>query len=215
MSQEMQLLDLMNGVNLSLDSQDKRIWLGEKQRICIVKFACACLQNCNTMESFSYFDFDLFWSVKVLPNAQILVWQVITRKFPTRTNLVRRGVQLNIEICPLCLEHEKPFNTYSYLVTQYLKFGADCGKWIGVQFVYHGNLMTYFMQFHLLNLNQKQNLVWKSLWIAIIWSIWNHRNNVVFKDERVDVEEIFYMHRLKSWMWMKKKLPNFSYSFTD
>jgi len=42
-SHEMQLLELLNGVNMSLDSQDKRIWLGENQGIYTVKSAYACL----------------------------------------------------------------------------------------------------------------------------------------------------------------------------
>ena len=41
-----------------------------------------------------------------------------------------------------------------------------CYRWLGVLFVQHMELMSHFKQFHLLNLNLIQNLVWKGLWIV-------------------------------------------------
>jgi len=36
------------------------------------------------------------------------------------------------------------------------------------------------MNFYLIWFNKKVNIVWKGMWLAIVWEIWRHRNNVVF-----------------------------------
>ena len=122
--------------------------MGENQGIYIVKFLYACLQTSNTMTNSSEFNFILFWSVKALSNAKTLTWRVINGKVPTRTNLVIREVQLKNEISPLCLEHPETVKHLFLSCDLVFKVWSDCDKWIGVQTIYHGNLMTHFLQFH-------------------------------------------------------------------
>lgn len=55
----------------------------------------------------------------------------------------------------------------------------------------------------------------KGLWVAMIWSIWDHRNKIIFKQEKVDVEEVFHMAQLKTWIWMKSKLHAFNFVYFD
>jgi len=52
-------------------------------------------------------------------------------------------------------------------------------------------------------LNKIQNLEWKGLWIGIIWSIWDIKNMIVFKDEIVDQIEMLYLTQLKLLLWLK------------
>jgi len=51
------------------------------------------------------------------------------------------------------------------------------------------------------------------IWVGIVSEIWNHRNNVVFKNGRVDLVEVFTMVQRKTWSWVtiKERLANFSY----
>jgi len=44
---------------------------------------------------------------------------------------------------------------------------------------------------------------------------WNHRNDIVFKNAKVDVEEIFYMAQLRVWVWLKCKSLNMNFSYTS
>ena len=56
-------------------------------------------------------------------------------------------------------------------------------------------------------MNVRGNRVWRCMWIAIIWTIWSHRNSVIFKNKRVDAEEIFYTAQLKVWAWITNRYP--------
>ncbi|ESW25685.1 hypothetical protein PHAVU_003G056800 [Phaseolus vulgaris] len=53
------------------------------------------------------------------------------------------------------------------------------------------------------------------MWAATVWCIWDQRNHIVFRQGKVDTEEIFQMAQLKTWLWMKHRMNVFNYSFSD
>ncbi|KAK8470303.1 hypothetical protein PHAVU_004G108700, partial [Phaseolus vulgaris] len=75
-----------------------------------------------------------------------------------------------------------------------------CLEWLGFSLVLHCDAQMHFKMFKL---------------IGIVSEIWNHRNNVVFKNGRVDLVEVFTMVQRKIWSWVtvKERLVDFSYSY--
>jgi len=73
----------------------------------------------------------------------------------------------------------------------------------------------HFESFCLVQENYKQNHMWKGVWATIVCSIWDQRNKSIFKQDRVDTEEIFHMAQLKTWLWLRYRMKSFSYSFSD
>ncbi|KAG5106921.1 hypothetical protein JHK82_043891 [Glycine max] len=55
----------------------------------------------------------------------------------------------------------------------------------------------------------------KSIWVAMIWSIWKHRNGVVFNIKSSDLLSLVDHIKLFSWSWLKGKEQNFLCSFHD
>jgi len=53
------------------------------------------------------------------------------------------------------------------------------------------------------------------MWLAIVWEIWRHRNNIVFNGGVVDDSEIFFRAQLKAWAWAKFRSKTINYSFSD
>lgn len=43
-----------------------------------------------------------------------------------------------------------------------------------------------------MELNDKQNKIWQGVWVGIVCMIWNHRNKIIFKQGKVDDEEVFF-----------------------
>jgi len=54
--------------------------------------------------------------------------------------------------------------------------------WVSKNFVHCVNLIQYFEQFELLDLNCLGNNIQKCMWIVIIWGILNHRNRIIFNN---------------------------------
>jgi len=57
-------------------------------------------------------------------------------------------------------------------------------------------------------------MLWRGLWIAIIWCLCEQRNRENSKDGKADAE-VLHMAQLKIWTWMKNKIPAVKFSYTD
>ena len=57
------------------------------------------------------------------------------------------------------------------------------------------------------------NKQWKVIWCAVIWSIWIHRNECVFRNHDPDVDEMIDGVLLRAWLWLKGKSKEFNASF--
>jgi len=47
-----------------------------------------------------------------------------------------------------------------------------------------------------MNLNEMQNVAWKGLWITIVCEVWIHRNNIIFRHGKIDMEEVWSLSQL-------------------
>jgi len=45
-------------------------------------------------------------------------------------------------------------------------------KWLGTTLVQNNDIKTHFESFHCTQASDKQNLVWKGIWAAVVRSIW-------------------------------------------
>ncbi len=67
------------------------------------------------------------------------------------------------------------------------------------------DIRSHFVNFSLVYLSSTQNQVWRGLWAAIIRSIWEQRNQVVFRGGIPDADKVFQNAQLWSWLWLKHK----------
>jgi len=51
------------------------------------------------------------------------------------------------------------------------------------------------------------------MWMTIVWVIWNHRNNIIFRDETVDAKEVFTMAQLKTCGCIINKYSKLSFTY--
>ncbi|KAL5180780.1 hypothetical protein HKD37_01G001844 [Glycine soja] len=56
---------------------------------------------------------------------------------------------------------------------------------------------------------RRANLWWKSVWFAAVWTLWIHRNAVIFKEENSELEKMVELVKVRSWMWLSSKAKGF------
>jgi len=151
----------------------------------------------------------------VAPTAQLCVWRAFLNRLPTRTNLVRRGVHLTNILCPMCNKYDETVNHLFITCEIAQKRWDRCNRWIGNISVRHYFIVNHFMSFHMMCLNKRSIVVWKGLWVAIVWEIWKQRNKIAFSDAIVDEVEEFSLAQLKGWQWAKLKSYGISFSLSD
>ena len=124
--------------------------------------------------------FKQIWNTKAVGPAQVCAWRVLLGKLPTRVNLVRRQVMMLSTVCPLCNNKDETVQHVFFECIVAQKVWDNCDRWIGIHSVRHNKAGSHLMNFYLIWFNKKVNTVWKGMWLAIVWEIWRHRNNVVF-----------------------------------
>jgi len=159
--------------------------------------------------------FSILWKVKTFPNVTLTAWRALLGRLPTREGLSRRGIVMNTTRCAHCLVEEESCQHLFVECICARSVWNLCFKWIGILFVQYNDMVAHFEGFSLTNYSKKQDMVWKGMWTAIVRSLWEHRNVVVFNEGVVDEEEMFHKAQLKSWLWLKHKGHNFCYSFSD
>ena len=145
----------------------------------------------------------------------IIAWRILLDRIPTRRNLVSRGIIVSSSLCVFCNLSE---GTTQHLFLDCIfahRVWMMCCRWIGILGVHNKDIGSHFVNFHLVHMSENKNQVWKGVWAAIVRCIWEHRNNVIFRQGVLDYEEIFQATQLLSWLWLKHREGSFLYSFSD
>jgi len=200
-SLELELGMLLARANIVKDVNDVQVWTCDDYGCYTVSSAYECLDKLDRgplCQAFKY-----LWKVKTFPNVLTTAWRVLLGRVPTRESLRRRGVVMQNTLCALCQTKAESCQHLFLECKHTLRVWALSFRWIGILFVQHNEIMIHFESFHLVQGSNKQNLIWKGVWAAIVWCIWEHRNLVVFDQGFVDAEEVFHNAQLKSWLWLK------------
>ncbi|XP_057458630.1 uncharacterized protein LOC130749311 isoform X2 [Lotus japonicus] len=103
-----------------------------------------------------------------------------------------------------------PILVVNLLLTHYMNLQSSF-----LMFNTYGNSHVHLLQFELMGLNRRQNKLWKVVWLAVIWTVWNGRNNLVFREVEMEIERLFEMVQICSWNWITAGLQGFSSSFFE
>ncbi|GAU48811.1 hypothetical protein TSUD_406440 [Trifolium subterraneum] len=123
-------------------------------------------------------------------------------RIPTRDNLCRRGViSEEVVFCPLC-EEERETSCHLFLhcrVAASIWYGLT--RWLGVVVVLPPLVAQSYAGFVGCGSNKKRKKGFSIVWLAFVWALWQARNDRVFNNKEVKVEEVVvYIQRL-SWRW--------------
>jgi len=188
-----EFMSIISQVLLQPDKEDSRIWIDPPSYTFSVKSAYNKLtyHECGGLSMFGS-----LWNLKVMPSATFFVWRAFSNRLATKQNLHKRGVFLGDTLCALCGTEEETTTHILLSCRESSKVWNMCFRWLGISSVNHKELIFHFEQFYCMCSNKEGNRLWK-----IVWSIWKHRNRVIFKQAMVDAVEIFNMAQVQSWVW--------------
>lgn len=85
--------------------------------------------------------------------------------------------------------------------------------WLGFQVALPFEAKLHFVNHHGLVRGKKLKKVWMVVWFTTLWSIWLHRNSIIF-EQQVDVLSTFDIIKARSWHWVKIKVGG-QFTFSD
>ncbi|KAK2406586.1 hypothetical protein QL285_042301 [Trifolium repens] len=151
--------------------------------------------------------FDVIWKCKVPSKVAGFVWMVLHDRAPTRENLARRNI---IEVngnhgCVFCggiVESASHLFLYCKVV---LQVWEKVFAWLDLNFMLPHNilsLLNYVASFPG-SKRVRQGLV--TIWCAVLWTVWRHRNRIIFDNGVVDAAAILEDIKIASWKWWLRK----------
>lgn len=161
--------------------------------------------------------FRLIWIAAAPSNVCAFAWRVLLDRVPTRLNLLRRKFLSSSADahCPVCqLDQESVDHVFIHCPFA-TKVWSLCYCWLGLQRVLPDTCRNHFLQHDFLGLNTKQNEVFRVIWLAVIWSLWIHRNNIIFRGGGLHEGEVLEAALLRAWHWISGRVKGSSFSVYD
>ncbi|KAL8472479.1 hypothetical protein ACS0TY_029623 [Phlomoides rotata] len=122
----------------------------------------------------------------------------------TTDNLMKRGIAIDEEgkTCQLCKEREENVRHLFFECKVSYQIWCNIIHWLGVSMAFHINPTSHFSMFENCMGRGKKVKVAACIWIGIVWSIWNLRNEVIFNRAEINVERESIKIKINVWNWI-------------
>nr|KYP48155.1 Putative ribonuclease H protein At1g65750 family [Cajanus cajan] len=155
------------------------------------------------------------WKLKIPPKAATLIWRLYQKGMPTVDNLTKRniGVSFEDQLCRFCKGTQETSHHLFFVCNTIDTLWKACYGWANLSTVLPSNTEQHFMQLPCSISFGKVAKGWKILWCAVVYNIWLVRNNIIFRQERLDIEHLQQKIKYTTWSWLKMdKAFTFSYA---
>ncbi|KAK2419028.1 hypothetical protein QL285_041167 [Trifolium repens] len=147
----------------------------------------------------------------------VFSWQTLLLRIPTRINLATRGVVFEGDhlLCPVCGGGVETEDHLFLLLSLAWSIWFEVYRWFGVVEVFPGSIYSLFVGFlSSLKCGKKFLKGIMMVWHADIWVLWRVRNDKIFSDKSIVLEEVFEIIKCISWKWLARK-PNSLYLYYE
>ncbi|XP_058783775.1 uncharacterized protein LOC131658506 [Vicia villosa] len=140
---------------------------------------------------------ELVWKIKIFS------WRFFINRLPLKDLLAHRGMSNFSSLdCVFCSNHSE---TLEHLFYHCLVLKAVWDRiylWLGTELEFSLDEFKNFGSIQEKVKNIKNRAKINLIWLALIWSIWNTRNNINFENASFSYEVIIYNIMLYSWRWL-------------
>ncbi|XP_020206066.1 uncharacterized protein LOC109791211 [Cajanus cajan] len=145
------------------------------------------------------------WHMKIPPKAVILQWRLLHNALPSVDNLLRRGIVLPPldSMCVMCNEQPETLPHFFFscpIADQLWKYYFS---WASISTVQPQTMRLHYCQYPQLCFGLLQMKGWDIVRSAVVWCIWNGRNNQIFRRRVTALEELKANLHLTVWLWLK------------
>ncbi|KAK3211546.1 hypothetical protein Dsin_016252 [Dipteronia sinensis] len=201
-------IDQWNGFKLVLENiklrnniQDALAWHFCPNGIFSVSSFRRCLEESGDhMDEF----FPFIWKGICPPKIEVFTWQLLKGRLMVREVLRRFGVNGIVSVeCPLCLAGSESIDHLFLQCTWSNKLWRLCmGVW-GVHSCSNATVSEWLLGWNGFCSSRSSSRVWNILFFAVIWTIWECRNEVVFRGIQADVYLAMDTIKFRVALWFK------------
>jgi hypothetical protein len=213
------LQDLLQGFSIVTDREDRWKWKDGSMGLFSVR---SCYVRLNEARSIEEVDDNVraattaLWKTDAPSKALFLGWRLLLDRLPTRAALNHKGILLNPTdlLCVFCSQHTED-SDHLFLTCQFSKgVWNQIANWVGKTIVTGTALWNHFLVFGNMVRLKKGDRVSRLIWLATMWNIWRHRNNVIFNGAIPDAINLLNDIKYVAWFWLSNRWGrNSNFSF--
>ncbi|PWA59926.1 zinc finger, SWIM-type, MULE transposase domain, FHY3/FAR1 family [Artemisia annua] len=192
------LLSLLE-THVSSNHRDRWIWTGDGDGLYLVK----CGRNLIDKGTLWLDTYATRWLKELPAKVIIFIWRMLLNKFPTRMNLMSRGITVQSNQCGICDTGDETIN---HLMLHYdiaRDVWALVGRWRSLDFP---NVLSIRELLSLVDDSRIHTLAKKVLHVVVgttFWSIWKFRNQCFPRGETEEGVTFFirlFLHRFFGYL---------------
>jgi hypothetical protein len=150
----------------------------------------------------SVFAFSKLWKSGAPSKVCAFVWQVLLDRIQTKENLCKHGIIQPLHSnCVFCgVNTESNVHLFIHCTTS-IKVWYELMKWLGFVIIAPPNLVSGFGTLMAQGRGKNGKKCLALIWNSFLWSIWKFRNDCVFNNKVVIIEELVDHVKLQAWRW--------------
>ncbi|KAH1189414.1 hypothetical protein GmHk_20G057188 [Glycine max] len=167
------------------------------------------------MEARQEQDYGAIWKLKIPTKIAVFTWRLLRDTLPTKQNLKRRQIPIDDMPCPLYRNKEEGAEHLFFNCSKTLPLWWESMSWVNLITVMPQNHRDHFLQHGMEVADGVRSKTWKCWWIALTWTIWHHRNKVVFQDTTFHGTKLLEDALFLLWSWIKAMDKDFTLHFNQ
>ena len=122
-------------------------------------------------------------------------------------------MELNDLRCPLCNTSEETTTHLFFNCNKTLPLWWESLQWINTRGVFPQNPKDHFLQHVSGSVAGTKATRWQCWWVALTWTIWKHRNGVIFANQTFKGSKVMEDAIFLLWTWLKLLEKGFTLHF--
>ncbi|GJV02712.1 putative reverse transcriptase domain-containing protein [Tanacetum coccineum] len=140
--------------------------------------------------------------VKFIPNkVNIFAWKLFLNRLPTRSNLAKRKVSIDTDVCPVCDSAQEEVVHVFFCCSLARDLTRLICRWWNLDGHLFSSYDEWLSWFNSLRLGSNLKAILEGVFYITWWSVWNFRNHLLFASTKPRKEPIFDDIVLRSFSW--------------
>lgn len=142
----------------------------------------------------------------------VFAWRLYLDRLPTKSNLIRRGIQVDSPICPNCISYDEDVPHIFFKCTLAIEVSRVVCRWWDVVWVPCGSYSEWLSWLLSIKMGPRIKSLFEGVWYVSWWTIWMHRNLEIFSSKKPRKAMMFDDIVERSFLWFSSRCK-FSFSW--
>ncbi|XP_058733909.1 uncharacterized protein LOC131605584 [Vicia villosa] len=201
----LELVEILADINPIVGGADSFKWWPNTDGIFSVKSCTSSLREHQlerVVDANSLAVIKRFWDTTVPSKINFFGWRLILNRLPVRDQLAHRNI-IHREEDKLCVFYAADIEDIDHLFFKCpfsKQVWTNIALWLDVKLVGEQGGYIHLEQFILSLIGKMPKQKVCLVWLTTVWSIWNARNNFMFNNEDVVLDEVIVNIKVVSWI---------------